>query len=89
MNEVRACGCFPKWAHAGFAGSASIQEPLFGQKFPSLKTKMASTSSPVSGGPLGILGSQFNSLVESPECSSYKTSPGTKSPTVRSPLVRT
>lgn len=87
MNKVGAYGCFQKWAQAGVVGSASIKEPLFGQKFLSLKTKMASISSPVSWGPLGIPGRQFNSLVESPECFSYQTSPRTKRPTVRSPLA--
>lgn len=90
MNKVRACGCFQKWAQAGFVGSTSIKEPLFGQKFLSLKTKMASINSPGhgvgGGGRLGILGSRLNSLMESPECS-YQTSPVTKGPTVRSLLV--
>lgn len=88
MNKVRAYGCFQKWAQAGVVGSASNKEALFGQKFLSLKTKMASISSPVSWGPLGIPGRQFNSLMESPECSSYQTSPGTKRPTVKSLLAK-
>lgn len=44
--------------------ASSIKEPLFGPKFLSVKTKEASSSSPGSGRPLGILGSSFNSLVE-------------------------
>lgn len=91
MNKVRACSCFPKWAQAGFVGSAAIREPLFGQKFLSLKTKVVSLSSSVSGAGdgevLGILGHQCNSPVE--ECSSYIVSPGTKRPIVKSLLVRT
>ena len=69
MNKVRACGCCPKWAKSGFAGSTSIKEPLFGQKFLSLKTKMTSINCPGHGvgvgGRLRIPGSQLNSLVES------------------------
>lgn len=93
MNKVRACSCFPKWAQAGFVGSAAIKEPLFGQKFLSLKTKLVSLSPSMSGAGdgevLGILGRQCNSPVESPECSFYIISPGTKRPIVKSLLVRT
>lgn len=64
------------------------QRASVGQKFLSLTTKMASISSAGSGGPLGILGSQFNSPQESPECSSCKTNPVTKRPTVRSLWVK-
>lgn len=69
MNKVRACGGFPKWAKSGFVGSTSIKQPLFGQKFLSLKTKMESINCPSHGvgvgGRLRLPGSQLNSLVES------------------------
>lgn len=87
MNKVRAYGCFQKWAQAGFAGSSSMKEPLFRQKFLSRNTKVAGISSLGSGGPLGRPGSYFNSLVESPECPSCRTSPAAETPAVRSLLV--
>ena len=31
-NKVKACGCFQKWAQAGFVGSCSIKEPLSGRE---------------------------------------------------------